>query len=109
LLKEMLSYNWEEFNGGEENNLCKASINYALANHFLIYLQQKKLLQPLVEVYRTRGTPGNAGDAPKLLSNIAIVEKLLNKPIGTIQDDFEKWFEASYRFSIKLNKMEPPM
>jgi hypothetical protein len=109
LLKDMLSYNWEEFNGGEENNLCTASINYALANHFLIYLQQKNLLQPLVQVYRTRGNPGKAGDAPKLLSNIAIVEKLLNKPIDAIQDDFDKWFESSYHFSIKLNKMEPPM
>jgi hypothetical protein len=99
LLKELINFNWEEYNGGEEINLCNASVNDALSNHFMIYLQQKELLQPLVAAFKSRTSPGNKTDAAAK-SNIEILESVCNSSITSIQTDFEKWFKQKYSFDL---------
>ena len=58
-LDSLVNYNWQEFNGGKSIDLCKAAVNYALANHFLLYVQEKGKLQQLVATYKSRPDPGN--------------------------------------------------
>lgn len=98
-LKQLVSYSWQQFNGGEEINLCRASVNYALANHFMIYLQEKELLQSLVYRFKSRNTPGNKNDSAAK-DNITIVENVCNAPIEKIQTDFESWFNKKYSFNL---------
>jgi len=98
-LKELISYNWQDFNGGDDIDLCRASVNYALSNHFMIYLQEKGLLQSLVAQFKSRSTPGNKNDLAAS-DNISIVEKVCNAPIQTIQTDFENWFQKKYNFNL---------
>lgn len=102
-LKELITYNWDEFNGGEEINLCKASVNYALSNHFMIFLQEKGLLQSLVSQFKLRSTPGNANDSAAR-DNLSIVENVCNASIELIQLDFERWFKQKYNFDLYSHK-----
>ena len=96
-LQQLLSFNWQQFNGGENTNLCQASVNYSVSNHFLIYLQQMNQLQPLMKMFKERINPGDTkqGKAP---DNIALVEKLLNDSIQSIQKKFSRWFSDKYQF-----------
>src|SRR5262249_12380611 len=97
LLKELLNFNWEEYNGGEDINLCNASINYALSNHFMIFLQEKRLLQSLVAAFKSRKSPGSKTDAVAK-NNAEILEQVYGSPIDLIQADFEKWFNQKFQF-----------
>ncbi|MEO6454241.1 MAG: hypothetical protein ABIN97_09225 [Ginsengibacter sp.] len=99
-IENLLSYDWQQFNGGDGNNLCKASVNYALANHFLIYLQEKDLLKALMKTYRFRKPPGDKDQANESTENISLIENLLKDSIGGIQKKFNAWFFDKYHFNL---------
>jgi hypothetical protein len=90
VLDSLINYNWEEFNGGPANNLCRAAVNYALANHFLLYVQEKGKLHSLVRRFMTRPDPGS-GDAAPALSDTKLIEAVMGGQIEQIQQDFWQW------------------
>jgi hypothetical protein len=104
-LNNLMNYDWEEFNGGEENNLCLASVNYALSNFFILYLQEKNLLKPLVKYYKQRNGPGINNESQKS-ENVAIVEKLLNDNINKIERNYNDWFKKKFGFNQYLKPPE---
>ncbi len=53
-LEQLINYNWEDYQGGADNSRCRASINYALSNFFVLYLQQEGLLLNVVEAFKNR-------------------------------------------------------
>ena len=101
---QLMSYNWEQFNGGEDVNLCQASINYALSNHLMIYLQEQKKLQALVQAFKNRKDPGGkeSASAP---TDLAIVQTTLGYTADSLQAVFDKWFVSNYRFSAYAPKV----
>ena len=99
LLKQLVSFNWAEYNGGEEINLCNASVNYGLSNHLMIFLQEKNLLQSLVTSFKSRKSPGKNTDL-RAKTNVEILEQVYRSPIDSIQKDFENWFKQKYHFDV---------
>jgi hypothetical protein len=100
---QLFSYNWEQFNGGEEVNLCQASINYSLSNHLLIYLQEQKKLQALLQAFKNRKDPGGK-DAAAAPTDLAIILSTLGTGADSLQAEFDKWFVQNYRFSVYAPK-----
>lgn len=98
-IAEMLNLNWEKFNGGENKNICQASINYSLANHLMLYLQEKELLAKVVTAFKKRQSPAGE-DNDGIQTDVAIMEKVLGKNISDIQEDFHQWFQAKYYFKL---------
>lgn len=98
-LAALTDYSWDDFNGGENNNLCVASVNYALSNFFMLYLQEKNLLQPLINFYRARKGPQMDGDNQESFDH-SVVEKLFDKSLSKVQKDFDAWFKSKYNTGI---------
>lgn len=98
-LEQLLSMNWEEFEGGKEHNTCVSSIHYSLANMFLLFLQEKELVYPTVETFKNR----NFHDHDSLgaaLSNVELVESVYGKKIGAISEEFYNWLEKTFNIKI---------
>jgi hypothetical protein len=100
-LTQLFSYNWQQFNGGEDINLCQASVNYALSNFLMILFQEQNKLQYIVDVYKNRRDPGGK-DSPAAPGNIEILESALGYSIDSLQAQFTRWFISNYHFNLYL-------
>jgi len=101
MLVKLFSYNWQQFNGGEDVNLCQASINYALANHLMIYFQEKNALEQILNAYKKRKDPGgkNSSTAP---TDTEVLKTTLGYSIDSLQSKFTQWFTNNYHFNMYL-------
>ncbi|RYZ28054.1 MAG: hypothetical protein EOO10_10795 [Chitinophagaceae bacterium] len=101
---QLFSYNWEQFNGGEEINLCQASVNYSLSNHLLIFLQDQNKLQALMQAFKNRKDPGGK-EAAAAPTDLAIIQATLGLSADSLQAEFDKWFTQNYQFGIYAPKV----
>ena len=90
LLDSLVNYNWQEFNGGAETDLCRAAVNYALANHFLLFIQSQNKLRDLVNKFSKRPDPGDQ-QSPPAPDDTRLLEEVLQKPIEQVQKEFSDW------------------
>jgi hypothetical protein len=94
-LISLIENNWDEFSVSPGISACNVALNYALTKHFAIYLQEKGLLKNVVTAFKERKnvfidiTFDNETD-------IQVLERALNKPLSTIQADFDEWMKATY-------------
>jgi len=98
-LANLLSFNWIDFHGGIQRNLCQASVNYSLANHFLLYIQGRGLLRNVVAAIKERQSPANNEDLGSEV-DVVLIEKVLNESIQEVQKKFEDWFFKKYGFDL---------
>lgn len=42
-LETLVNYSWTEFESSDKGDICRASVNYAFAKHFVVYLEQTNL------------------------------------------------------------------
>src|SRR5262249_22129814 len=73
-----------------ENAGASYARNMAAARYFALFLQDRKLLGPMLQVFRDR-VPGRASETGE------IVGRLLGRSMDTIQVDFESWYSARGR------------
>jgi len=102
ILRTIIEENWSEFTPNDATSLCELSVNYAMAKHFAMYLEDKELLQTVVSAYKNRKNVF----VDTLYSNestITILETALNKNLNTIQQDFDDWLETEYEINTKRN------
>lgn len=98
-LQQLLSYNWQQYQGGVSKNLCVASVHYALSNLFTLFLQDKSLLALTVETFKHK----RSFSADSLLpgpDDIRLLEELAKQPIDTIANQFYFWLQERYRINM---------
>jgi hypothetical protein len=96
-IREVIEYNWEQFNGGPQTDLCKAAINYSLTNHLMLYFQQQGLLKKVVQAIRDRGNP----DTSTVNKGSRLIELVTGRDLAGIETDFQSWFKSTYQFDFK--------
>jgi hypothetical protein len=99
-LRDFLKFTWQQFDGLESNDLCKAAINYAYGKHLMLYFQEQGKLTDLVTAVKNR-TEITTGTDAIFQSDSALLEKVLNNNLETIERKFNDWMGEKYR--IKPN------
>jgi len=95
-LEELLAYDWSNFYGGENKNLCMATVNYALSNYFMIYLQEQGVLQQLMQAVKSRHPESTA--SAQDMQDITLLPAVTGKNISALQTAFRAWFKKAYSF-----------
>jgi hypothetical protein len=93
----MINYSWNEFEGTDKGDICKAAVNYALAKHFVVYLEKTGQLKSILNAYKTK-RGDNKDDVIK--SNVEILEQVCGKAIDSIEFLFDKWLIKTYSVSV---------
>lgn len=106
-LAQLLNFNWEEYQGGEQTNFCLASVNYALSNIFLLYLQHKGLESEVIRTFKNKsqlvGYPRSPGP-----DDVTLIEHIFKKDIELISQEFYAWLKERYNIDfLKLVKTRP--
>jgi hypothetical protein len=96
-LQSLLNYSWSEFDGTDDEDICKASVNYAFAKHLVVYLEQTGQLKAMLNAYKNKET-GNKGDLVKTNSEIFI--QATNRPLYETEKLFDKWLQEKYYLSF---------
>lgn len=104
-LSNIINDNWEGFTMEYNNSPCDIAINYAVAKHFAIYLQEHDLLQKMVVAFRDR-TNVFTDTLSKNESSLALVEKVAGNPIAKLQVSFDEWFNRTYNIKITYSSQE---
>ena len=100
-LNSLTNFNWDKFDAVEEHNACQASVNYALANMFCLYLQEKRKIQKLMQFYDSTTTLKD--DYTINSDDRVILEKAFGLNFYAIEKDFYDWLSKAY--SINMNSL----
>jgi hypothetical protein len=99
-LKQLITMRWDEFEGGEKKNICVASLHYALSNMFLLFLQDKEMVDDMVDAYKnrikTRKDPLDVG-----VTNIKLVEMVTGKNMEELSAEFYNWMDQNYNIKME--------
>lgn len=101
--KTLLNYSWDQFNGLIDENLCKVAINYSLANHLLLYLQEKNLLQQVFNAYNNTAIADTTETLTADQDNITPFEKATGESIATTTERFRNWLIQKYHLKQDLS------
>jgi len=107
-LNTLIGYSWNQFNGIADSNICKASVNYALANHLMLYLQQQGLLRKIVLRFR-QGQERSFTDSSKFDDSRQVMEAVLGFPMDTLQTKFNQWLLAGYGITLSSDRYQMPV
>ncbi|MDB5120768.1 MAG: hypothetical protein JWN56_1986 [Sphingobacteriales bacterium] len=96
-IKSMINYSWDSFDGvkADYKNICQASVNYSLANHFLIYLQKKDKLKQVINAYKNRPEVDLAAKVEPA-DNLKIFEDTMGEKISVTELAFKDWIQIEY-------------
>ncbi|SEN09359.1 hypothetical protein SAMN04488505_10869 [Chitinophaga rupis] len=98
-LEKLLGYDWNNFYGGADKNLCMATVNYALSNYFMIYLQEQGVLQQLIQAVKNRRPPGtDSTTSVQDIQDITLLPAVTGKNVSALQTAFRAWFKKAYSF-----------
>jgi hypothetical protein len=97
-LKQLVNFSWSEFDGSKDKNICKAAINYAWSNHFMLYLQDKNMLQKTVKAFKEKKDVERTKEKKLPEDNVAIVETVMADSIAGIELQFLAWFKSNFNF-----------
>ena len=95
ILRTIIDNNWNEFTPNDATSLCELGVNYAMAKHFAMYLEEKELLPTVVTAYKNRKNvfvdTTYANENP-----VDILQHALQKDLATIQLEFDTWLHDEY-------------
>ncbi|HEY8918743.1 MAG TPA: hypothetical protein VIM87_20005 [Chitinophaga sp.] len=98
-LETLLGYDWSNFYGGADKNLCMATVNYAVSNYFLIYLQEQGMLQQMMQAVKNRRPPGiDSAASVQDMQDVTLLPAVTGKDVSTLQTVFRAWFKKAYSF-----------
>jgi hypothetical protein len=98
-LGQLVTYNWEEFQGGSEDNLCRASVNYALSNFFLLFMQQQNVVEKVVEVFKNKSKYTNDPLLPGP-DDSSLIQIAFNNDFRNITANFYGWLREQYNIDM---------
>ncbi len=98
-LHSLLENNWDEFSIAPGVSACDVALNYALAKHFAIYLQEKDMLRKVVTAFKERKNV-LVDISFRNETDIELLEKALNKSLKDIQADFDEWMDNTYHTTV---------
>jgi hypothetical protein len=76
-----------------------ATVNYALSNYLMIYLQEQGVLQQLMQAVKNRRPPGiDSTTGAQDLRDIMLLPAVTGKDVSTLQTAFRTWFKKAYSF-----------
>ncbi|WP_184549786.1 hypothetical protein [Mucilaginibacter sp. FT3.2] len=101
----LTSYTWDEFNGSDDHNICEASMNYAMSNHLMLYLQEKGLLIRIVSAFRNR-TVIDLKKQGSYQGNAELLEEALGEPIDSLDKQFTRWMQDKYQLHLENNQVK---
>lgn len=101
-LQQLLNLNWQEYQGGTEGNLCRASVNYALSNFFTLYLQYKNMLPTVVDIFKNKRNYAEDSLSPGP-ADTKLIEIAFHQSIDSVATGFYKWLKMEY--SIDMNAL----
>ncbi|MCU7549928.1 hypothetical protein OCK74_12420 [Chitinophagaceae bacterium LB-8] len=99
-LEQLINMRWNEFEGGEKKNICVASIHYALSNMFLLYLQDKDIVDDIVDAYKNR-LKTRKDSLEVGISNTELVEKVTSKSMAELSTEFYTWLDKTYNINYE--------
>jgi len=105
-LREFVNYNWQQFDGFESNDLCKASIDYAYGKLFMLYLQENSKLTDLFKAVKNR-TEITSDTSVIFQTDVDLIEKTLNNNIEGIESKFNDWMNSKYYFKLGSPPISP--
>jgi hypothetical protein len=100
-LKMLVDSNWNAFILQEKNKACDVALNYAVAKHFAIYMQEHGLLQKVVQAFKNRKNVFT-DTSSKRETDLELLEKAIGMKIDNLQTDFDKWMNQTYDFKTAL-------
>ncbi len=100
ILRTIIEKNWSEFTPNDATTLCELSVNYAMAKHFAMYLEEKELLPTVVKAFKNRKNVF-VDTTYTNESSVTILEKALNKDLTIIQQEFDTWLNDVYKVTTK--------
>ena len=98
-LSQLIKNNWQDFLLSEKNTPCAIAIDYAMAKHFAIYMQENGLLQKMVTTFKNRKNVFTDTLALQE-TNMMLVEKATGMTIDILQKSFDAWFNSKYHREI---------
>lgn len=101
-LKFLIGENWSGFTVNSYKDACETAVNYALAKHFAIFMQEHNWLQPVVTAFRDRKNVFTDTSYVNK-SSIEILENSIGLKIDSIQKIFDKWLYITYHLGA-VNK-----
>jgi len=96
-LENLVNYSWNEFEGTDEGDICKASVNYAFAKHFVVYLERTGQLKSVLTGYKNKQAD-NKNDLLK--TNSEIFEETTKRPLYETERLFDEWLRMTYQLSF---------
>lgn len=94
-LKYLVEENWTGFTVNSFSDACQTAVNYALAKHFAIFMQERNWLQPVVTAFRDRKNVFTDTSSVNETS-LQVLEKGVGLQIDSIQKIFNKWLDDTY-------------
>jgi hypothetical protein len=104
-LSQLFMNNWQGFLLGEKNTPCAIAIDYAMAKHFAIYMQDRGLLQKMVTAFKNRKNVFTDTLAPQE-TNMMLVESATGMTSDILQKSFDAWFDATYHREIGFSSQD---
>jgi hypothetical protein len=98
-LEQLINYNWQDFQGGPSENLCIASVHYALANFYVLFLQELNLLPNTVDAIKNRRKLGKDSLLPGP-SDTKLIEMVFKSSIDSISKKFYNWLMTRYNINM---------
>jgi hypothetical protein len=99
-LLNMIYNNWSEFTPNDATTICELSVNYAMAKHFAMYMEDIGVLQDVVGAFKNRQNvflDSTMENEPP----VKILEKALHQNLGDIQMAFDTWLNEKYNITTK--------
>lgn len=100
-LSQLIDDNWDGFYFNETNTACDVALNYAMAKHFAIYLQEHNLLKPVLQAFKDRRNVFSDISATSNESSATTLAKAVGKPVTAIQVDFSAWLKDVYKINLQ--------
>lgn len=100
-LSQLIDENWDGFFFNETNTACDVALNYAMAKHFAIYLQEQNLLKSVLQAFKDRKNVFSDVNATTNESPEDILIKATGKSIEKLQEDFSNWLNAVYKIPVE--------
>lgn len=86
-LDRLVGMDWPTFDNRRDRDLGTQAANHATARYFALYLQDRGELVRVFQAFRERHPP-RSDDGPA-----ALLSDTLDRPIATLQFDFDRWLD----------------
>jgi uncharacterized protein YqgQ len=103
LIKTLINNNWNEFTPNNNSTICELSVNYALAKHFAMYLEDKDELKRVIAAFKNRKNIF-VDTTSSNINQITILEEALQQKLPDIQKDFDDWLFKKFKISTYRDK-----